>query len=102
MGHQLHSLNPPRHLFLHTTNKEGILVLPITQLSRDGCDGDVIPISPKKKGTHDFEVMFPLKPKRLKTSYFDKAMEVIKDDGKLLVLEVIFDEDEKYVNLGHL
>ncbi len=41
------------------------------------------------------------KPKRLKISSFDKAREVIEDDGKLRVLEVISNEDEEDVDNGH-
>ncbi len=49
---------------------------------------------------HDSEVTTPFKPKRLKFSSFDKPLEVIEDDGKLLVLEVTFNENED-VNSGH-
>ncbi len=58
-------------------------------------------VSPKKKGMHGFEVTSPLKPKRLKFSSYDKALEVIEDDGKLPVLEVTCDEDEEDVDTGH-
>jgi hypothetical protein len=70
-------------------------------LLADGCDGGGIPISPKKKGMHDSEVTSPLKPKRLKFSSSNKALEVIEDDGKLPILEVTFDENEKNVDSGH-
>ncbi len=70
-------------------------------MSVDGCDGGRILVSPKKKGMHDFEVTSPLKPKRLKISSSNKALEVIEDDGKLPVLEVTCDEDEKDVDSGH-
>jgi hypothetical protein len=37
----------------------------------------------------------------LKISSFDKVQEVIEDVGKLLVLEVTFNEDEEDVDSGH-
>jgi len=64
-------------------------------------DGGGTFVSPKKKGMHGFEVTSPLKPKRLKFSSYDKALEVIEDDGKLLVLEVTCDEDEEDVDTKH-
>ncbi len=64
-----------------------------------GCDDGGTLVNPKKKGMHDFEVTSPLKPKRLKISSCNKALEVMEDDGKLLVLEVTSNED---VNSGHL
>ncbi len=70
-------------------------------MSTNGCDGGGTPVSPKKKGMHDFEVTSPLKPKRLKSSSSDKVVEVIEDDGKLLVLEVTSDENQEDVNSGH-
>jgi len=66
----------------------------------DGCDGGGTLVGPKKKGMHDSKVTSPFKPKRLKFSSFDKALEVIEDDGKLLVLKVTSNEDED-VNSGH-
>jgi hypothetical protein len=51
---------------------------------------------------HDFEVTSPLKPKRLKISSSDKALEVIEDDGKLSILEATSREDEEDVDSGHL
>ncbi len=70
-------------------------------MSANGCDGGGIPISPRKKGMHDSKVTSPLKPKRLKILSSNKALEVIEDDGKLPVLEVTFDENEKNVDSGH-
>ncbi len=67
----------------------------------NGCDDGGSLVNPKKKGMHDFEVTSPLKPKRLKISSSDKALEVIEDDGKLLVLEVTSNEDEEDVDNGH-
>jgi hypothetical protein len=48
-------------------------------LSANGCDGGGTPVYPKKNGMHDFEVTSPLKPKILKSSSFDKVVEVIED-----------------------
>jgi hypothetical protein len=42
-----------------------------------------------------------LKPKRLKISSSDKALEVIEDDGKLPILKVTSNEDEEDVDSGH-
>jgi hypothetical protein len=71
-------------------------------LLADGCGDGGILVNPKTKGMNDFEVTSPLKPKRLKISSSDKSLEVIEDDGKLLVLEVTFNEDEENVDNGHL
>jgi hypothetical protein len=57
-------------------------------------------VNPKKQQMHDFEMTSPLKPKILKISSSDKALKVIEDDGKLLVLEVTSNEDEE-VDSGH-
>jgi hypothetical protein len=70
-------------------------------LLANGCDDGGILVNPKSKRMNDFEVTSPLKPKRLKISSSDKSLEVIEDDGKLLVLEVTSNEDEKDVNNGH-
>jgi len=67
----------------------------------DGCDDGGTLVNPKKKGMHDFEVTSPLKPKRLKISSSDKALKLIEDDGKLPILEVTFNEDERDVDSGH-
>jgi hypothetical protein len=70
-------------------------------LLANGCDDGGTLVNPKKKGMHDFEVISPLKPKRLKISSSDKALEVIEDDGKLPILEVTFNEDEEDVDIEH-
>jgi hypothetical protein len=70
-------------------------------LLANGCDDGGILVNLKKKGICDFEVTSPLKPKRLKISSFVKALKVIEDDGKLLVLQVTSNEDQEVVDSGH-
>jgi hypothetical protein len=71
-------------------------------LLANGCDDGGTFVNPKNKGMLDFEVTSPLKPKGLKISYSDKALEVIEDDGKLPILEVTSNEEEEDVDSGHL